>query len=47
VCVPACPENALVLVRRPVEEISPIPETEMDWMQARAAARGIDIRQVL
>ena len=47
VCVPHCPENALVLVRRPVEEIQPVPETEMDWMQARAAARGIDIRQVL
>jgi len=47
VCVPHCPENALVLVRRPVEEIQPVPETEMDWMQARAAARGIDIRQIL
>jgi Pyruvate/2-oxoacid:ferredoxin oxidoreductase delta subunit len=47
VCVPACPENALVLVRRPIEEIPPVPETEMDWMQARAVARGIDIRQVL
>jgi Pyruvate/2-oxoacid:ferredoxin oxidoreductase delta subunit len=47
VCVPACPENALVLVRRPLEEIQPVPETEMDWMQARAEARGIDLRQVL
>jgi Na+-translocating ferredoxin:NAD+ oxidoreductase subunit B len=47
VCVPACPESALALVRRPPQEIPPVPETEMDWMQARAAARGIDIRQVL
>jgi electron transport complex protein RnfB len=47
VCVPACPEGALSLARRPQDEIQPVPETDMDWMQARAAARGIDINQVL
>jgi ferredoxin len=47
VCVPACPEGALSLARRPQDEIQPVPETDMDWMQARAASRGIDIHQVL
>lgn len=47
VCVPACPEGALGLVRRPEGKNLPIPETDFEWMQARAAARGIDISQVL
>lgn len=46
VCVPVCPEGALGLVRRPPEEIQPIPETERDWMVQRAAARGISLDQV-
>lgn len=47
VCVPACPEGALKLVRRPAEEILPIPRTEQDWMEARATYRGIDLGKVL
>lgn len=47
VCVPVCTESALGLVRRSVEEIPIVPETEMDWMRQRAAARGIDLEQVL
>ena len=47
VCVPVCPEGALGLVRRPEAENLPVPETDMDWLQARAAARGIDINRVL
>lgn len=47
VCVPACPEGALSLVRRPQEEIQPVPETDKDWMRSRAAARGLDISRVL
>jgi len=46
-CVNVCPENALTLVRRPEEEIKPLYETEMDWMEARADIRGIDINKVL
>jgi len=47
VCVSSCPEGALFLVRRPEEEILPIPKSEMDWMHQRAAARGVDLSKVL
>ena len=47
VCVSSCPENALFLVRRPEDEILPIPKSEMDWMHQRATARGLDLNQVL
>jgi len=47
VCVPACPEGALGLVRRPEEEVLPVVPREVDWMRARATARGLDISQVL
>ena len=47
VCVPVCPEGALVLVRRPEEEVMPIPVSEREWMYERADARGLDIRGVL
>jgi ferredoxin len=47
VCVSACPDEALGLVRRPDEEIPPPPVTESDWRAERAAARGMDLREVL
>jgi len=47
VCVQTCPENALILVRRPEGEVTPVPQSKSDWMQQRAAARGIDIQVVL
>ena len=47
VCVPACPEEALGLARRAEAEIKPVPEDEGEWLHARAAARGLDIRKVL
>ena len=47
VCVPSCPDQALKLVRRPEEEILPIPATHRAWEEERAAQRGIDIREVL
>jgi ferredoxin len=47
VCVPACPEGALGLSRRPEAEIKPVPQDEGEWLHARAAARGVDIRRVL
>lgn len=47
VCVPVCPEDALALVRRPEAEVLPPPVTDADWRAARAAARGVDLAQVL
>lgn len=41
VCVLNCAREALVLVRRPPEEIKPIPLTKHDWAQQRLAARGL------
>lgn len=46
-CVSACPDEALSLVRRPDEEILPPPVTEADWRAERAAARGLDLCEVL
>jgi len=45
VCVPKCSTEALRLVLRE-EKVVP-PKTEMDWMAARARARGQDITDVL
>jgi Pyruvate/2-oxoacid:ferredoxin oxidoreductase delta subunit len=47
VCVQACPENALILVRRPEQEVAPVPLSKLDWMQKRAAARHLDLTEVL
>lgn len=47
VCVQACPEDSLSLVRRPEQEIQPVPGSKSEWMQQRAAARGLDLEQVL
>lgn len=41
VCVPTCPSDALILVRRPEEEIMPIPGTQADWKTQRSEARGL------
>lgn len=46
-CVTACPENALMLIRRPPEDILSIPATDSDWRMLRAEARGQDIGKVL
>ena len=47
VCVQACPEKALILVRRPESEVLPVPGSKSEWMRERARARGIDLNQVL
>lgn len=41
VCVLTCAPQALVLVRRPAEEVKPIPQTRRDWQKQRLAARGL------
>ena len=46
-CVLHCEEGALSLVRRPEDEIKPIPATVQDWQAQRAAARGRDLTDVL
>jgi Pyruvate/2-oxoacid:ferredoxin oxidoreductase delta subunit len=47
VCVQACPENALILVRRAEQEVVPVPISKSEWMQKRAAARHLDLSEVL
>jgi Na+-translocating ferredoxin:NAD+ oxidoreductase subunit B len=47
VCVATCPDLALVLVRRPDDEIKPIPSNIIDWGLQRAADRGIDLSTLL
>jgi electron transport complex protein RnfB len=47
VCVQACPEDALILVRRPENEITPVPSSKVDWLQQRAAARHLNLEEVL
>jgi electron transport complex protein RnfB len=47
VCTVACPVGALSMIRRPDAEVAPPPETNRDWMVARAAARGLDLNEVL
>lgn len=47
VCVPVCPQDALALIRRPEEEVPPVPATEDEWREQRAKARHIDLKLVL
>lgn len=47
VCVLACQEDALQLVLRPESEIHTPPLQEMDWMEARARTRDLDLDDVL
>jgi ferredoxin len=39
VCVPFCDEKAMILVRRPEEEIEYVPSTEEEWGDLRMGAR--------
>ena len=47
VCTLACPEGALSLVRRPDGEVTAPPPTMAAWREHRAAARGLDLKEVL
>ena len=47
VCVNACADKALILVRRPEEEIKPVPTSMSDWGRQRAMDRGIDLSVLL
>jgi Na+-translocating ferredoxin:NAD+ oxidoreductase subunit B len=46
VCILACSQDALRLVRRSAEEILIPPQTDREWRQLRAKARGIDLKAV-
>jgi Na+-translocating ferredoxin:NAD+ oxidoreductase subunit B len=47
VCVNTCPDHALVLVRRPEDEVKPVPVNFIDWSLQRAQDRGIDLTSLL
>ena len=47
VCTLVCPDDALSLSRRPEDEIKPVPATHHDWDMARAAARGLNLDEIL
>jgi heterodisulfide reductase subunit A-like polyferredoxin len=47
VCVNSCPDHALILVRRPENEIKPVPVSIIDWGLQRAKERGIDVTTIL
>jgi ferredoxin len=47
ICISLCNENALVLVRRPENEIQPIPINEAEWRQQRAIARNLNLESIL
>lgn len=47
VCVSTCPDQALILVRRPEEEIKPVPVSLSDWGRQRAEQRGLDLSSIL
>jgi H+/Na+-translocating ferredoxin:NAD+ oxidoreductase subunit B len=47
VCVNSCADKALILVRRPEEQIKPVPSSMGDWGRQRAKARGIDLSPLL
>jgi ferredoxin len=42
VCVIACPTGALGLVRRPEEDVLPVPLSHADWDRQRASVRGLE-----
>ena len=47
VCVNSCPDHALVLVRRPEDEVKPVPVSMSEWGKQRAQERGIDLTSLL
>jgi ferredoxin len=46
-CVSACPSDALRLERRALEEQAPPPVDRHEWMEERAAARGVPLEELL
>lgn len=46
-CVSACPTDALHLERRPSDDQAVLPQDRLEWMQERAAARGVPLEKLL
>lgn len=47
VCVNSCPDHDLILVRRPEDQVKPVPESIVEWGLQRTQDRGIDITTIL
>ena len=47
VCVLSCPDDALVMVRRPESEIELPVKNEREWHTTRADARGVDFQSLI
>lgn len=41
-CISSCPSEAIRLVHKDPEELTPPPETETDWFEERGRLRGVD-----
>lgn len=41
-CASACPEDAITLVHKSPEALTPPPRDQMDWYEKSAATRGVD-----
>ncbi len=46
-CVMACPSEAMTLVRKPEDQISPPPHNIKEWALERAENRGISLQEIL
>ncbi len=46
-CVMACPSEAMILVRKPEDQISPPPRDIEEWRKERAESRGISLEEIL
>ena len=46
-CVMTCPSEAMTLVRKPEDQISPPPRNMEEWMRERAESRGISLEGIL
>lgn len=47
VCATVCPTEALRLIRRPEDEVTPPPDTIEEWGRRRAKKRGISLDEIL
>jgi ferredoxin len=45
-CVMTCPSEAMTLVRKPEDQISPPPRNMEEWMKERAEKRGISLQGI-
>ncbi len=46
-CATACPSGALELVRRPADDVLPVPADNDAWWAERARNRGLDLGRIL